>query len=308
MTKIWFSADTHATEYLGCQPALWGLLDELHDDIEDGDAVVFAGDLAEADSKGLRHLFEEMEHWVYPMMFVAGNHDLWSKGSTPNSARTLLNKKIPEIAAEYGFQMLEQGPVILTTDKGKTVAIAGSYGGYDFSLADLSKLRPLQTIEVTQGWVKGQCEGIKWLDYKYMFEDDQKTMTDHAKLCVECCQKLQKQVKELEQNDSVDEIVVVTHTAGHVQQIKDHPESGDMPEHLKQWFAGISGSEQIGKIVRNSKKTKLHVCGHSHAPRFYEYEDVKWVNVGCTYKWKRWIRYDPDRETLEFGRWHHEKS
>ncbi|GIW72365.1 MAG: hypothetical protein KatS3mg102_1907 [Planctomycetota bacterium] len=304
--RIWITADVH--HGMGAHPELTERLARwCLERAEPGDALVLAGDLACGDARGLAALFAAFAGFPGPRAFVPGNHDLWSRPDEGPGSLRLYEEVLPALGQQHGFAMLDTGPVRVPQDSGagagRAVALAGSYGGYDFSLAPLGDLPPAARQRVRAGWRSGVMDGLRWNDYVYMWRGDGRPW-DHAALAAGCVARLDAQLQALEADPEVGTVVCVTHTAATREQVQQHPLARrDRPE-LERWFLGLSGAAGLGAAIRRSPKTRLAVCGHTHHAREHtDAEGRRWINLGCEYRRKRWLTYEPASGTLTYGTW-----
>src|SRR4051794_12262983 len=88
-----------------------------------GDAVLLVGDTATSDGDALEECLS-LFPLPGPNLFVAGNHELWTRG--PDS-HALFTQDLPRRVRSLGWQWLETDPFLA----GQT-AIVGSVGWYDY--------------------------------------------------------------------------------------------------------------------------------------------------------------------------------
>src|SRR5213078_4535770 len=90
------------------------------------DVLLVVGDTAVSDGNYLEQCLTRFR-FDGPKLFVAGNHELWTKG--PDSYQ-LFREELPRRVRELGWRWLE-GEAFVEGD----VAIVGSVGWYDYSFA-----------------------------------------------------------------------------------------------------------------------------------------------------------------------------
>ncbi len=197
--------------------------------------------------------------------------------------------------------MLDWEPLRVPLDQG-VLAIAGSYGGYDFTLADLRSISqgPAGIIE---GWTNGQFAGMRWNDYKYCLrtEGKERVLLEPAPFCESMATRLEEQLQALEVDPQVRAILTITHTAAHREQVEGHPLQWGRPTSTVEWFTGVAGSKRLGDAIRQTSKARLSFCGHTHHQRQHVDPDGRlWINCGATYLRKCWYSW-----SLEEGLQHH---
>jgi len=299
--RLFFTADCHHGINPRFERRTSMLAAEVLDLARPGDALVLGGDLACADRKGLDACLALFEPFPGTKAFVPGNHDLWSEPLGGIGSDVLYERRLAEAAARRGFRLLDDGP-LRVPHPGGALGIAGSAGGFDFSLADLTPLAEAERAEVHQAWRTGQFRTAFWNDYRFTWRSGDRAW-DHPAFAAACAARLRRHLAELEADATVSEIVCVTHTGAHLEQVKDHPNSRGRPLAGSLWLRGLSGSSALGDAIRASPKTRLAVCGHTHHERRHaDSEGRLWINIGCDYPRKRWLVYEPGGE-VRFTSW-----
>src|SRR2546422_8414124 len=97
------------------------LADELIDRINtmDFDVLLLIGDTATSDGEALEQCLSRFQ-FAGPKLFVAGNHELWTKG---NDSYRLFKEELPRRIRDAGWHWLEGDPFIADD-----IAIVGSIG------------------------------------------------------------------------------------------------------------------------------------------------------------------------------------
>ena len=173
-----------------------------------------------------------------PRLFVAGNHDLYHG---EHDSRTLWERVLPQYVEDAGFIWLET-----TTLQFDGVGICGTLGWYDYSAraphlpfgeSDYRRLKPL---------LNHDADYINW------------PWSDRA-----MARYLQRgfagRLAALEQNPTVDEVVVVTHMPIFPAALPDYPESERYS--LQRAFLG---NFTLGAAVQQHSKVTHVVSGHLH--------------------------------------------
>jgi hypothetical protein len=308
--RIWITADIHHGIVRGEQSLSEPLATWCLERAQPGDALVLAGDVACGDARGLAECLALFADFPGPRAFVPGNHDLWSAPGDGRGSLRLFEDVLPQVGREHGFALLDAGPLRVPLSGGgadanvEVVGIAGSFGGFDFGLADLTLLTPGERSEVREGWRTGRYGGVFWQDYRYLWRRDGVSW-DHAAFARACAARLAGHLSELEADPNVTSVVCVTHTGAELEQVRDHPLGLDRPLAGNTWFLGVAGASALGEAIRRHPKARLSVCGHTHHRR--EHTDPhgrRWVNVGCDYDRKRWLVIEPDG-SLTWTDWIH---
>lgn len=100
------------------------------------DVLLLVGDIFAFNQQLLVECLKLFTPFGGDKLFVAGNHDLWTRGA---DSLKIYEKVLPRITKQCGFHYLDQKPFI----KGK-VGFVGNIGWYDYSFKDKSKPIPPQ--------------------------------------------------------------------------------------------------------------------------------------------------------------------
>jgi predicted phosphohydrolase len=252
------------------------------------DALLLLGDVAGRDIGIVNDCLHLFDSFAGRKLFVAGNHDIWAHPGEDSLDR--LERALPEVCRDAGFHPLDLEPVVLDG-----VGIAGSMGWYDFSfrprhleiplrfyeakvspgaamrmerhshlLADLSDVPP-QSLEI----------GCRWMDGQHV----RLPMSD-AEFCSHLLKRLDAHLAELATRCKT--IVVGLHHLPFAEFVPGTPRPA--------WaFAeAYLGSAAFGELLRSYPQVRFAFCGHSHLPGTLDDGRIRCVNVGCTYKAKRY--------------------
>ena len=171
-------------------------------------------------------------------LFIAGNHDLYCG---EHDSRTLWQRILPQAVQDAGFTWLEA-----TTCQLGDVGICGTLGWYDYSAraphlpfdaTDYRRLKPLFNHD---------ADYINW------------PWSDRA-MARYLARGFASRLAALEQNPTVDRIVVVTHMPIFPVALPDYPES----ERYSVQRAFL-GNFTLGETVRRAAKVSHVVSGHLH--------------------------------------------
>lgn len=194
-------------------------------------------------------------------LFVAGNHDLWTR---VKDSLKIYEKTLPRIIRQCGFHYLDQKPFI----KG-TVGFVGSIGWYDYSFKDKSKPIP------PQYYSRKQWPGVvSWNDGLYVHLG----MNDNA-----FTQKVNRELKRhlTLVSKQVHTIVCAVHHVPFIQLLRTNHNSED------KFLTAFSGSAQTGKIIQSFPKVKYIFCGHTHQKKKAIINGITAINIGSDYLRKR---------------------
>src|SRR5689334_17194481 len=121
--RLLVTADLHYNH-----PRSRGLAEALIDEMNaaGGDVLLVVGDTAVADGDSLERCLERFR-FAGPKLFVAGNHELWTRGE---DSHRLFTEDLPRRVRSLGWQWLETTPFVA-----EDLAIVGSVGWYDYAFA-----------------------------------------------------------------------------------------------------------------------------------------------------------------------------
>lgn len=251
-----------------------------------GDVLALAGDTFAHDLALLERCLRLFEPFHGERLLVAGNHDLWTR---QGDSFALYDRLIPEAARACGFHDLDAGPRVLGD-----VAFVGTIGWYDYSFRDDRLGVPLRFYEhkVAPGYAlhdpafarlvadtadiapAGLRANSRWMDgamIRWGFTDpafNQLTL-----------ERLAAQLAAVEAQART--VVAVTHHIPFPEMLQR--------KHDPTWAFGnaFMGSVGLGQTLVRCPKVRHAVCGHSHSLERREVGAVRAVNVGCTYRMKR---------------------
>lgn len=264
------------------------LADEIIDQMNQtgGDALMVVGDTAAYDGDALERCLERFTI-NGPKLFVAGNHELWTRG--PNSY-ALFHEFLPKRVREMRWHWLQSDPFV---DRAAGFAIVGSVGWYDYGFAVPELGIPKRFYE--RGVSPGATMRLSGFDSLHPEGDD---VSVHARQVVarwndakfvklhrsdetflaELLDQLESQLTELRE---AERIVVGVH----------HVPFADLlpPRHGEQWdFArAYLGSPKIGELLKRFDNVRHVLCGHSHYGVEARIDHIDTVNLGSGYRQKR---------------------
>jgi 3',5'-cyclic AMP phosphodiesterase CpdA len=277
--RLLVTADLHYNH-----PRSRGLADALIDDINrtGGDMLLLVGDTAVADGDVLEQCLSRFTI-AGPKLFVAGNHELWTRGS---DSYHLFKRDLPARVAALGWHWLQDEPFVA----GETMII-GSVGWYDYSFAQASLGIPHRFFEAKVS--PGAAEHME--EWRFLLDRDD-DLSEHARGVVarwndgrfvklhrsdtafveELCQQLESQLAQV----TMTRVLAAVH---HLPFRELLP-----PPRTAQWdFAkAYLGSERLGEVLLRHPNVIDVVCGHSHFPAEATVGHVHAVNIGSGYRSK----------------------
>jgi len=252
-----------------------------------GDVLALAGDTFAQDPTLLALCLRLFEPFRGEKLLIAGNHDLWTRGG---DSFALYDRVIPEVARAFGFHDLDAGPRIIGD-----VGFVGSIGWYDYSFRDQALGIPLRFYEhkVAPGFARhdwrfghllrttddvspdGLRANSRWMDGEMI-----RWALDDRRFNQLTLERLEAQLTEVE--SGVRTIVAVTHHIPFAEMLTRKSDPG--------WTFGnaFMGSVGLGDTLRRHDKVRHAIFGHSHAHDARQLGPIAVLNVGCTYRMKRY--------------------
>jgi predicted phosphodiesterase len=257
-----------------------------------GDVLLVIGDAATSDGDALERCLS-LFRFAGPKLFIAGNHELWTE--TGDDSYALFTTDLPRRVRQLGWQWLETEPFIAP---GGDVAIVGTVGWYDYSYAQPSLEIPQRFYrqKVSPGAArhleefrhllepdidispKARRVTARWNDGRFV-----KLHRSDEEFLGELTQRLDRQLYSL---SHVKTIITATH---HLPFRELLP-----PSHSAQWdFAkAYLGSDAIGGTLLRHKNVRHAFCGHSHYAAETRIGHIHAVNVGSSYRAKKFLTLD----------------
>ena len=256
-----------------------------------GDALVVIGDTAVADSgdEALEQCLSRF-HFSGPRLFIAGNHELWTRGGDSHAIYTT---ELPRRVRALGWHWLEDEPFVAGD-----VAIVGSVGWYDYSFAQPSLEIPQRFYRHkispgAAGYLKEfsnllhEADDVpphamsvvaRWNDGRHVhLRREDETFLD------ELLGRLDRQLTSLAH---VRNVVAATHHLPFAELLP--------PSHSAQWdFAkAYLGAGAIGRLLLKYENVRHAFCGHSHFPAEAQVGHIHAVNIGSGYRAKTFRTLD----------------
>lgn len=262
------------------------LADELIDQMNEveADLLLLVGDTAAFDGDLLERCLARFT-FQRPKLFVAGNHELWTRDS--NSYDHFRNA-LPNRIRAAGWHWLQTEP--FTTDD---LAIVGSIGWYDYAFAQASLGIPdrFYAAKLSPG------AADYFSEFRYLLQDST-DVTETSRQIVARWNDgkfvhlhksdeafLEELLNELTQQlDSLPPSKPVLAAIHHLPFAELLP-----PSHSAQWdFAkAYLGSPRIGNVLLRYTNVRTIVCGHSHFPAEAMVGHIRAINIGSGYRQKK---------------------
>ena len=254
---------------------------------EEADALALGGDLFALDVDILRACLRLFEPFQGPKLLVAGNHDLWTR---EGDSFELYDTIIPAAARDCGFHDLDQGERTVAD-----VGIVGTVGWYDYSFRDESLGMPLRFYEHKAGPAYARATpGLRhlldpdedlspraraadsfWNDGRMVRWD-----LDDYRFNALVLERLERQLQAVEAEARA--VVAVTHHIPFADLLVRKTDPS--------WAFGnaFMGSVGLGEVLLRHPKVTHAVCGHSHCRDHKRIGHIDALNVGSTYRRKRY--------------------
>ncbi|SDC34140.1 metallophosphoesterase [Geotoga petraea] len=225
--KISILSDIHVDkQFVESDPIEDALIKVLNE--EKPDYLIIAGDIADDYRKSLEILYFLEKNTKTKILFVPGNHDLWSKENGIENTNEIY-LKMKEFKGN-----LSNGPVIIGN-----WAIVGDVGWYDYSFAH--EKYSLEQLSA------GNDFNRHWQDKKYVnWQKDDISVTNEFK------EKLNQQIDDLKDKN----IILVTHVVTHE---KFTVKNRDMWE----YFNAYLGTKNYDDLYKK-ENVKYVIMGHVH--------------------------------------------
>ncbi|MCD6304005.1 MAG: metallophosphoesterase [Planctomycetes bacterium] len=253
-----------------------------------GDALVLVGDCASARLEPLGRCLELFEGFGGLKLMVAGNHCLWCRPGENSLDRW--RYVLPAVAEEYGFRLLDHGPVVL----GDT-ALVGSVGWYDYSFRD-------ESLGIPEAFYRAKLSpgaAARLGGYEDLLAAHRDELTDeHMNITARWMDGWRVR---LGISDEQFVRLLARRLAGHLREVSRRarrvvafvhhlPFRQLVPSGRPAGFAfaaAYMGAAALGEALLGCEKLTHVYCGHSHWPAEVRLGRLAAVNVGSTYTNKR---------------------
>ncbi len=247
-----------------------------------GDVLLLVGDTATADEGQLEAALSRI-HFDGPKLFVAGNHELWTKRA---DSHAIFVDQLPARVRALGWHWLESDPFELDG-----VAFVGSVGWYDYSYAPESLDVPRRFYEAKVS--PGAAEHLT--AYQHLLDED---VTDAARQIVArwndakfvklgrsdvafLDQRLAGLRSSLERTKAARVIAAVHHVP--FRQLLPPRHSGSGPWDFARAYLG---SDRLGQVLLDDRRVSHVFCGHSHFAVREQIGHLQAINIGSGYRQK----------------------
>ena len=239
------------------------------------DALAIAGDVGEGSDFGRSlSLFSNL---TCLRLIIPGNHDLWIR-DPGHSSLARYEERLPEIAAEHGFQYLDLQPY-LSPDG--VEAVVGSINWYDYSFAD---------PELEQ-----EYPDARWMYERKLFPTGRHNdgrfihfgMSD-SEFSGRVVAHFQGQLTALPA--TVERVIVLQHHP----PIRELFYPGPVTTDEQRFWLAYAGNRRMEEAVLADPRVTTVLCGHTHAYRATEVDGRRCRNIGGDYDFKRLLLLDTE--------------
>ncbi|MHB8781247.1 MAG: metallophosphoesterase [Candidatus Geothermincolia bacterium] len=253
--RVAFTGDLH----IDISQKNWNIVPVLAEFIKivDPDVFILCGDISPHLDQ-VRFALEYFQGLACPKIFVPGNHDVWvSEEELKMTGSDSFEKYyylLPRLAHEAGFIPIWMEPFVLNG-----IGFTGSIGWYDYSFG--SGLFQFTEEEYEAKNLKDSVWNdrryARWMDVVSIFDEDIRHLPD-VEVARQFNQRLAADITMLAEDDSVREIIAVTH----------HPPFREMVtfkgEQVWDYFTAFMGSQETGRLLQAEPKVTHAICGHLH--------------------------------------------
>jgi Calcineurin-like phosphoesterase len=253
--RLVFTSDLHVEYHMD----VVGLVAERARDLAP-DVLVLAGDVCPDLRRLERSLRIIVEAAGAPVLYLAGNHELWCggpNGSGPDSRERYL-VALPRLTRRAGAMYLGVEPRVIDD-----VGFVGVTGWYDYSLQDPS-LAHLVSPEDYEG---KRARGLRCVDGHQMhWPGPDGTPLSDEDLCDTMCTLLRQQLDDAA--GRCGRVVVVTHMLPSRALLTAPGAAPDRPAEERSEEARLldafMGSARLGALLRDRPEVVQVICGHYH--------------------------------------------
>jgi predicted phosphodiesterase len=255
------------------------------------DGLLILGDIGGRDIGIVSECLHLFDRFPGRKFFVAGNHDIWTDPEGDSLVR--LERELPAVCREAGFHPLDIEPAELDG-----IGLAGSIGWYDYTFRPGRLGIPLRFYQ--QKIAPGAA--ARTPGHEHLMEDTSDIPEDamrigarwmdgvHARLPISdeafCDRLLNRLDNHLDQLSECRSIVAGIHHLPFRQLVPQQ----ENPSWA--FAAAFLGSERFGELLARHDRVRYVLCGHSHMQSRVRRDHIECINVGCTYKAKRYETID----------------
>lgn len=211
----------------------------------DTDALVIAGDVGEG-SKSFRTVLKMARMRFDTVLVICGNHDLYvapGYNRLDVTSQQLWDEILPKIIADTGCMDLERN-----VWRHGAAAVVGTIAWYDYSSAEKRLMMPDAWYERRKRDLISDGAYIDW------------SITD-KEFAAEVSEPFLRRLEGLDEEPSVEEVVVITHDPIFECQMIRHPDDYG-------WSCrnAYFGNLTLGTEVLRFPKVRQVISGHTHTP------------------------------------------
>jgi 3',5'-cyclic AMP phosphodiesterase CpdA len=237
--RVALTSDLHVEHHPDVVPLVGERVRALRPDV-----LVVAGDVS-SQLGTLEAALTALREAAPRLVFVPGNHDLWTRAGEPSS-RELYEREIPAACARAGADCVGRAPI----DIGGVV-FCGVTGWYDYSLRN----RALDATFTRADYERGAWGRLRWNDTaRVVWPDDDGDELDAPAICARQVASLKVQLAEAGTRPTV----VVTH------HLPFHGLVTSKGEPPWDFINGFMGSERLGEAIVAAGNVRAAVAGHTH--------------------------------------------
>lgn len=254
-----------------------------------GDVLLVIGDTATAEGDDLEQCLSLFQ-FPGPKLFVAGNHELWSRG---RDSYAIHGDELPRRVRSLGWRWLETEPFTAGD-----VTIVGGVGWYDYAFArdGLGIPRRFYEHKVSPGAAE------RFSEFAHLFHpsddippasrdvlarwNDGKFVKLHRSDDAFLAELIVRMENQLRAAASSRQVVAAVH---HVPFAELLP-----PTRGAQWdFArAYLGSPRMGELLAGAPNVSHVLCGHSHFAAEARLGPIHAINIGSGYRYKTFRTFD----------------
>ncbi len=234
------------------------------------DAIIVAGDIGHPLANYCQCL-DLFAGCRIPVGVVAGNHDVWR--DQDHDSQRLLEEVLPIVSRQRGCRWLEQDRIVI----GST-AIVGSMVWYDYSGAESLGLEPSYFADAKPRI----SNDALWVDWVWSDPEAAGMLR----------MGLRATLEDLERDDSIRRVVVVTHVPVFEGQMLRNPDNFA-------WSVANAyfGNLRTGRVIARFPKVRVVISGHLHTSRTTTVSrtpmaDIHAIVVGSDYGDPDWVLVD----------------
>jgi predicted phosphohydrolase len=284
--RILITADLHFN-HRHSKPLAEQLISEMN--AAGGDVLLIVGDTAAADGDDLERCLSLFQ-FPGPKLFVAGNHELWTKR---DDSYTIFTEELPRRVRALGWQWLQSDPFIAND-----ISIVGSVGWYDYSFAR-------DTLGIPRRFYEHKLSpgaADRFSEFAFLFDapddvppasreimarwNDGKFVKLHRPDDIFLHELLAQLEQQLTAASQSRQVIAAVH---HVPFSELLP-----PTRGAQWdFArAYLGTARMGELLSRFENVTHLFCGHSHFPVESRIGPIHATNIGSGYRHKTFHTLD----------------